>query len=128
MGQALCYYILTENARPIVRSSVQPLTRTEWTDENIKNNIRNLNQKIIETIGDIKIPDLPIELQDEYDIYEPMEPEASKPEIGDFTPEAYDALISAEIMLPKGDVLLPAKVIARKRVANLRSAIPRWAH
>ncbi len=118
VGQALCYYILTENGRPIVRSLVQPLTRMEWGDENIKNDIRELNQKIIESIGDIELPDLPIELQDEYDIYEPMEPDATKPEIGDFTPEAYDALISAELMMPKGDILLPAKVIARKRDAD----------
>ncbi len=51
----------------------------EWTDENVKNDIRNMNQKIIESIGDVQIPDLPITLQDEYDIYEPMEPEATKP-------------------------------------------------
>jgi hypothetical protein len=104
-----------DNARPIVRSSLQPLTCTELTNDNIRDNIRELNQKIIDNIRDIELPDLSVELQDDYDIYEPMEPEASKPEIGDFTPEAYDALISAELMLPKGDILLPAKVINRKR-------------
>ena len=41
---------------------------------------------------------------DEYDIEEadeptePMEPEAEKPEIADFTTEAYDKFISAEVM------------------------------
>jgi hypothetical protein len=72
----------------------------------------------LDRIGEVDISNLPVELQDDYDIYEPMEPEASKPEIGDYTPEAYDALISAELMLPKGDVLVPAKVTARKRDAN----------
>jgi hypothetical protein len=66
----------------------------------------------------VELPDLLVKLQDDYDSYEPMEPEASKPEIGDFTPEAYDALISAELMLPKGDVLSPVKVVNRKRDAN----------
>lgn len=118
----------------------------EWTDENVKNDIRKLNQKIIESIGDVQLPDLPITLQDEYDIYEPMEPEATKPEIGDFTPEAYDydAFIFAKLVLPKGDIMLPAKVVARKRDAdgnsvgiananpihgtNLCSSIPRLNH
>jgi hypothetical protein len=118
VGQALCYYILTDTARPIVRSSVQPLTRSELNNENIKSDIRDLNQKIIDHIGEVEIPDLPVELQDDYDIYEPMEPEASKPEIGDYTPEAYDALIAAELMLPKGDILTSAKVVARKRDAD----------
>jgi hypothetical protein len=45
----------------------------------------------------------------------PMEPEAERPEADAFTPEMYDTLISAEVLLPKGDILVPAKVIGRKR-------------
>ncbi len=42
------------------------------------------------------------------------------PENGDFTLEAYDydAFIFAELVLPKGDIMLPAKVVARKRDAD----------
>jgi hypothetical protein len=47
-----------------------------------------------------------------------VEPEATKLEIGDYTPEAYDILISAELMLPKGDVLIPARVVRRERDAD----------
>ncbi len=46
---------------------------------------------------------------------EPMEPEAEKPEIAEFTMEAYDKFISAEVMLPQGDILVPAQVVGRKR-------------
>ena len=44
-----------------------------------------------------------------------MEPEACKPEVGDFSPDFYDAIITAKLLLPKGDILLLAKVKARKR-------------
>jgi hypothetical protein len=48
------------------------------------------------------------------DVYEPYEPEAENPEIADFSPESYDAMILAELLLPKGDVLVPAQVIGQK--------------
>jgi hypothetical protein len=51
-------------------------------------------------------------------VYEPYKPEAEKPEIADFTPESYDAMISAELLLPKEGVLIPAKVIGRKHDAQ----------
>ncbi len=118
VGQALCYYILTENGKPIVRSSIQPVSHVEWSKKDVKDSVRALNQRIIEEIGEVELPDLLVELQDTYDVFEPVEPEACKPEIEDYTPEAYDALISAELMLPKGDILLPAKVMSRKRDEN----------
>jgi hypothetical protein len=119
VGQALCYYILTANGQPIVRSTLQPISKEEWKDEHVKEQIRLLNENIIKNVGEVDLQELPEELQDEYDdVYEPMEPEACKPEIDDFTPETYDALISAEVLLPKGDILLPAKVIGRKRDHN----------
>ncbi len=53
-----------------------------------------------------------------FDVYEPWEPEADKPEADDFTPETYDATVSAELFLPKENVLLPAKVIGWKHDAK----------
>jgi len=45
-------------------------------------------------------PDKPFELHDEYDVFEPMEPKACKPEVDDFSTYFYDALITAELLLP----------------------------
>jgi len=115
VGQALCYYILPANGIPIVRSTVQPLTDEESRAETIKEQIRELNRQIVEKIGAVNLEDVPLELWDEYDVFEPVEPEACMPEIDDYSTDAYDALISAELLLPKGDVLMPAKVVARKR-------------
>jgi hypothetical protein len=51
-------------------------------------------------------------------MYNPFEPEADRPEADKFTPEAFDNLLSTEVLLLKGDVLVPAKVISRKRDAS----------
>jgi hypothetical protein len=120
VGQALCYYILPESSHPIVRSTVQALTNDEVNSKVIQEQIKLLDNKIMDSIavdGDIGAV-IPQELQDEdYEIYTPMEPEADKPEADAFTPEMYDTLISAEVLLPKGDILIPAKVMGRKRDA-----------
>jgi hypothetical protein len=59
---------------------------------------------------------MPQELQDEdYEIYSPFEPDSDRPEADEFAPEMYDSLINAEVMLPRGDILLSAKVLGRKR-------------
>ena len=52
--------------------------------------------------------------EDAYMPTEPIEPEAEKPDIADFTTEAYDKFLSAEVMLPQGDILVPAQVVGRK--------------
>jgi hypothetical protein len=44
-----------------------------------------------------------------------MEPEATQPDItADFSAETYDKLISAQVLLRKGDILQPATVCNRK--------------
>jgi hypothetical protein len=112
VGQALCYYLLLDSGRVIVRSTVQPLSFDDMQSPNVQHAIKQLDHQIETKIVDIKQPNL---LQEPLrDIYEPIEPEAEKPEIDDYTPETYDAMISADLLLPKGDVLVPAKVIARK--------------
>ncbi len=52
------------------------------------------------------------------DVYEAYVPEAEQPEINDITPETYDSLITAEIILPQGDTLVPAVVTSRKQDSN----------
>jgi hypothetical protein len=47
--------------------------------------------------------------------YFPLEPEAEKPDMDDFDEETLDNLLSAEVLLPKGDYQFIAKVVKRKR-------------
>jgi hypothetical protein len=120
VGQALCFYILPASGRPIVRSTVQALTQDELNEESIQAQINDFDCKIEETIKSVPAQEIPQELEDQdyEDLNEPMEPEAERPEADAFTPEMYDTLISAEVLLPKGDILVPAKVTGRKRNEN----------
>ncbi len=118
VGQALCYYLLPSSGKPIVRSTVQPISHDELKDPIVQNHITNLEQQIASNVPittlSSKHPNAPF-LQD---VYEAYEPEAEQPEINDITPETYDSLISAEVILPQGDTLVPAVVTSRKRDPN----------
>ncbi len=112
VGQALFYYLLLETGHFIVCSTVQPLFQDDKESEIVQRSIQQLNDQIESKIIDIRQPNI---LQETImDVYEPYEPEAEKPETADFTPESYDTLISAKLLLPKGDVLVPAQVIGHK--------------
>ena len=50
--------------------------------------------------------------------FDPYEPEAEPPEADDFDEDAYDAYISAQVMLPRGDRMEMANVRKRKRDDN----------
>jgi hypothetical protein len=54
---------------------------------------------------------------DEYQPYIPIEPEAEKRDADENTPEECDRLIAAEVLLPRGDILLPATVVSHKQDA-----------
>jgi hypothetical protein len=95
MGQALCYYILNENARVIVRSTVQALTKNEFNLENVKEHIKSLDSLIHQKIG-----------------------EAERARCRCDGEAEYNTLISAEVMLPMDGILQPAKVTQRKRDMN----------
>jgi hypothetical protein len=48
-------------------------------------------------------------------LYEPLEPESAMPEADSWDAEAYDAYISAQVILPSGDSQILGTVTARKR-------------
>jgi hypothetical protein len=74
--------------------------------------------QVLETVITQKLHDITsIKLKPMQDTYEPNEPESKKPEIADATLEIYDSLISAGVMLPKGEILIPAKGIVWKHGA-----------
>ena len=50
--------------------------------------------------------------------FDPAEPEAEMPEADDYTPEAYDEYLTAEVLLPNMGTVTKAKVIGRKRNAD----------
>ena len=55
------------------------------------------------------------------EIFSHMEPEASKADADDFTPEADDQYLTASLNLPKGGEQVKAMVKGRKRNSDGRS-------
>jgi hypothetical protein len=84
----------------------------------ILHQIRELDTSIRDRIAtdDDSFPDPPQEILDEdYEENIPAEPDADIPEADAFTPELFDNLLSAKVLLPKGCVLVPTTVIGQKR-------------
>jgi hypothetical protein len=122
IGQALCYYLLNQNAQIIVRSTVQRISQDELQTQVNITATKEFNDEIERRIGKYGtgVPvNAPVRGDDDiianrimYDEYEddadepppPLEEEAEKPEIANFTPEAYDRFIAVEAMLPQGDI------------------------
>jgi hypothetical protein len=131
VGQAMCYWVLPKSGKPISRSSVQPVTPQEMETEQWKNAKDELDKQIFEAIGDKAVKtkdddgnlifkphdDVPNFMRDEDDEFEPMEPEAAMPEADDieFTIDAFDKYIGAEVGVSKGGVQFMGTVIRRKR-------------
>jgi hypothetical protein len=51
--------------------------------------------------------------RDADDDIEPLEPESTKSDADDFTPESMDEYISASVLLPRGEDVVRAKVVGR---------------
>jgi len=130
----MTYWVLPLNGTPIDRS-VQPLTEADKADEVVKAELVALDQAVtskLVTSEEINSSDLNINdplflyLQDSQSDdddsqtprFDPIEPEAAMPEAEDFTPEAFDKYISAEVLLPRGDCMVLGKIINRKRDAD----------
>jgi hypothetical protein len=91
-----------------------------------------LDASICEKIGDSipenevdedltsQFPEVPddIFLDEREDEYDPAEPEATMPEADDYTPEAFDEYLTAEVLLPNMGSMVRAKVTGRKRDAD----------
>jgi hypothetical protein len=122
VGQAMCYWILPSSGIPIARSTIQSISRDELQTDAVKAALREYDAEIAIKLGesdDTALPkDLHIYLEDEEDDQidnEPFEPEARTPNIDAFEADAYDALLLAEPLLPRGTNLEQARVIGRKR-------------
>ena len=130
VGSPMTFWVLPQSCKILARSTVVPLNDDELSDPIIKARIVELDLSIKEKIGDTLIddeidetlvnafPDVPddIFLPDLPD--EPADAEATMPDADDFTPEAYDEYLTAEVLLPNMGTITKAKVTGRKRDAD----------
>jgi hypothetical protein len=122
IGQAMCYWILPPSGIPIVRSTVQPISKDELVTRDVMEQLHEYNIAIAANLGDVDDTadprDLRLYLEDEDDDEvdkEPFKPEARIPDVDEFEADVYDKLLLAEPLLPRGATLIPARVIGCNR-------------
>jgi hypothetical protein len=113
VGQACCYYIRPVSGMPIVCSTVQKVSKDEKKSTLFQEQLASFDTAIEIKLGQADLPDLPNEflINEDDGPYDPVNPEAEMPEADSFDSEMYDQYISAEIMVPRDDTLVSAKVI-----------------
>jgi len=120
VGQAMCFWILPKSGVPIARTMVRAVTEAELQTNDVKMELESFDASIKRKIGDhlINESDLSFEvdsnkllmaLQDASDDddghYDMVEPEADRQDVDEYDEETYDKLLSAGVVLPKGDFL-----------------------
>jgi hypothetical protein len=132
VGSPMTFWVLTLSCKVIARSTVTSMTEDEKASPEVQAKVAELDAAIREKIGDTLpdeevngdlvglFPEVPddIFLPDHDMEYDPAEPEAAMPEADDYTPEAYDQYLTAEVLLPNMGSMTKAKVVARKRDAD----------
>jgi hypothetical protein len=120
VGQALCYWVLTNTGQMIARTTVQALPKEELATVAVQNEIQEIGKLIMAKLGDSfassENPAVNEYLQDiDDDVVEPAEPEAVMPEADTFDIDSY---LSAQVQLPKGDGYQQATVLRQKHDAD----------
>lgn len=126
--------ILTSSGNVVIRKSVWAIPEDERKQPNIVADLAQLEADITSKLGDkLKEGDEDPEIADELKLppnyifddpdgieenEEPEEPDATKPEADDYTPEAYDHYLTAKVMLPHGGESARATVKARVKDAD----------
>jgi hypothetical protein len=132
VGSDLTFWILPNSCKVMARSTVWSLTPEEYADPAVHAMMADLDASIREKIGDsVSDNEVDPEIAELFPIvpddlftpevgadYDPYEPDASMPEADDYTPEAYDKYLSAEVLLPNMGTVTKARVVARKRDAD----------
>ena len=124
----MCYFILPQSGRVISRTTVGHLTKEELNDPDVQRQLRKFDRKLAQKIGGANKKvltgdwkggkrDLDQQLDDEYPEMV-QQPDWELPEDDEFTPEAYDNLLSAKVQLPLAGELKRGTVVNRKRDAN----------
>jgi hypothetical protein len=111
VGQAMTYWILTDKNTVVARSSVTSLSQIEANDQSIKEQQESFMSKLLtraQVSNDSVSVDIFPELVD-------VEPDYPSPEADNFTPDAYDEYLQAQVVLPIGGELYRGQVIRRKR-------------
>ena len=126
----MTFWILPKSCRVIARSSVQAVSEDDLALIETQTELAELDLAIDAKIGD-KVTDknLPPDVPNptpavgDEDIFDgdagedidPADPDATRPEADDYTPEALDEYLATDVILPHGGEAQRATVLRRKR-------------
>lgn len=132
IGSDLCYFILTKAGKVVSTTTLQHVTKAEYTDNQalieafnstVEHRLRDNNFRIDNiTDGDYLQDDVPLPDNDTHGIvpsdteYGDMIATKEQPEVDDH--DDYDAYIGAELILDAGGESLSGRVVSRKRDAE----------
>jgi transposase len=116
VGQALCYWILTNNGQVIARTTIQKLSNEEQMSPVTQDEIRSFDLQIANHLSPNSQGDDELFNLQDIACDEPLEPDSSMPEQDDFPDnDTYDQYITAQVLLPRGDTYEKGTVLRRKR-------------
>ena len=126
------YWVLAQNAQELVRSTVVPISEDELRDLTLIKRLAEFDTDIEIKLGKFDpgtaIGDSPEEtiantltqdVDEDEEVYHPLEPDATAFEIGEIGKDLHDHYIASEVILPQGENHSTAKVIARKQDADV---------
>ena len=124
----MAFYVLTETGKVVVRKDVWALPQEEMKEPDNIAELSRVDAAIKAKIGDsLKDKEMDSDLlqdhpappddlfEDDDEAIEPAEPDSAREEADDYTPEAFDNYLTAEVLLPHGGVMVKATVKDRKR-------------
>jgi len=126
VGQALCYWILTESGQVVARTSIQKLTDDELKSPVTITELAQFDEKIQAKLGkpileteDENSNTYFLDIYDDEGVTESYDPDAARDE-DDLYPDqdTYDQYITSQVLLPRGDNYEKGTVKRRKRDAN----------
>jgi hypothetical protein len=120
VGQALCFWVLTNTGQVVARTTVQKLSNEELLSPVVQEEIRVFDKDILEHLPAYRgnLEDLFHYPKDSHDLEcdIPLEADSSMPEQDDYPDaETYDQYITAQVLLPRGDTYEKGTVLRRKR-------------
>ena len=118
VGSNLCYWVLTDGGKVIARTTVQRVTEGDLLLDPVKSRMQEFDMKVKDKLDDQRYreasPADGLTLDDELDPNDEPEDEAKK-EQDEYTEEAYDAYLGAELLIPPGDNFIVGRVMKRVR-------------
>jgi len=124
VGSPMCYFILKQNGQVLSRTMVQHVTQVEQMKDDIKRWLEEFDNKVNGCLSDANhiiqhqeenaffIEDIG-ELDDDDDLE--FQEDSNIPEADEFTPDAYDEYIGAQILLPTADGRIQGRVVKRAK-------------